>query len=151
MSLIDLAPTTLLYRQNCSVKVTEALAVGALQPRDAHRQQRRRRRFDGMSGMDVPSHPAGTVARPRSTRWRSSTSWSPTKRGLYGGAWLPQLLGDMDVAITIRTGIIRTRPYVQAAAGGWLIPVPELEWREIGWARALPGRVSWLKKVWNKA
>jgi anthranilate synthase component 1 len=93
-----------------------------------------------MSGMDVPQPPRGHLSgAPKVHAMEIIDQLEPTKRGLYGGAWLPQLLGDMDVAITIRTGIIMDRPYVQAAAGGWLIPVPELEWKEIGKARPCPG------------
>ena len=56
----------------------------------------------------------------------------PSKRGLYGGAcgYLSDA-GDMDVAIAIRTGIIKDDTlYVQAAAGVVADSVPEMEWRE---------------------
>ena len=47
--------------------------------------------------------------------------------------------GDMDVAIAIRTGIVKDGTlYVQAAAGVVADSVPELEWKEIeAKARAL--------------
>ena len=56
----------------------------------------------------------------------------PTKRGLYGGACgYLSYAGDMDVAIAIRTGIIKNGTlYVQAAAGVVADSVPELEWKE---------------------
>ncbi len=56
----------------------------------------------------------------------------PTKRGLYGGACgYLSYAGDMDVAIAIRTGIIKDGTlYVQAAAGVVADSVPELEWKE---------------------
>ena len=56
----------------------------------------------------------------------------PTKRGLYGGACgYLSYAGDMDVAIAIRTGIVKDQTlYVQAAAGVVADSVPELEWRE---------------------
>ena len=56
----------------------------------------------------------------------------PSKRGLYGGACgYISYAGDMDVAIAIRTGIIKDDTlYVQAAAGVVADSVPELEWKE---------------------
>ena len=56
----------------------------------------------------------------------------PIKRGIYGGACgYLSYAGDMDVAIAIRTGIIRNQTlYVQAAAGVVADSVPELEWKE---------------------
>ena len=56
----------------------------------------------------------------------------PTKRGLYGGACgYLSYAGDMDVAIAIRTGIVKDGMlYVQAAAGVVADSVPELEWKE---------------------
>ena len=58
--------------------------------------------------------------------------YSFMKRGLYGGACgYLSYSGDMDVAITIRTGIIKDQMlYVQAAAGVVADSVPELEWKE---------------------
>jgi len=52
--------------------------------------------------------------------------------GLYGGAaGYIGFHGDMDVAITIRTGIINDgRLHVQAAAGIVADSVPEAEWNE---------------------
>ena len=56
----------------------------------------------------------------------------PTKRGVYGGACgYLSYAGDMDVAIAIRTGIVKDGTlYVQAAAGVVADSVPELEWKE---------------------
>jgi hypothetical protein len=56
----------------------------------------------------------------------------PTKRGLYGGACgYISYAGDMDVAIAIRTGIVKDQMlHVQAAAGVVADSVPELEWKE---------------------
>ena len=56
----------------------------------------------------------------------------PSKRGIYGGACgYLSFAGDMDVAIAIRTGIIKDGYlYVQAAAGVVADSVPELEWKE---------------------
>jgi anthranilate synthase component 1 len=56
----------------------------------------------------------------------------PIKRGLYGGAvGYLSFSGEMDLAIAIRTGIVRDgNLYVQAAAGVVADSVPESEWQE---------------------
>ena len=56
----------------------------------------------------------------------------PSKRGLYGGACgYLSFGGDMDVAIAIRTGIVKSGMlYVQAAAGVVADSIPEMEWQE---------------------
>jgi anthranilate synthase component 1 len=56
----------------------------------------------------------------------------PNKRGLYGGACgYISYAGDMDVAIAIRTGVIKDGMlYVQAAAGIVADSIPEMEWQE---------------------
>jgi anthranilate synthase component 1 len=56
----------------------------------------------------------------------------PSKRGIYAGAvGYLGFNGDMDLAIAIRTGIVKDQMlYVQAAAGVVADSVPELEWRE---------------------
>jgi anthranilate synthase component I len=54
------------------------------------------------------------------------------KRGIYGGAvGYLSYNGDMDVAIAIRTGIIKDgQLYAQASAGIVADSIPEMEWRE---------------------
>ena len=90
---------------------------------------------DGMTSMDVlkATFPAGTLTgAPKVHAMELIDQLEPTKRGLYGGACgYLSYAGDMDVAIAIRTGIIKngTR-YVQAAAGVVADSVPELEWKE---------------------
>ena len=56
----------------------------------------------------------------------------PVKRGLYGGACgYLSFSGQMDMAIAIRTGIVKDGMlYVQAAAGIVADSVPESEWQE---------------------
>jgi anthranilate synthase component 1 len=56
----------------------------------------------------------------------------PTKRGVYAGAaGYLGFNGDMDLAIAIRTAVIRgNRLYVQAGAGIVADSVPGNEWRE---------------------
>ena len=90
---------------------------------------------DGMTNMDVlrASFPAGTLTgAPKVHAMEVIDRLEPNKRGLYGGACgYLSYAGDMDVAIAIRTGIVKDgQLYVQAAAGVVADSVPELEWRE---------------------
>ena len=90
---------------------------------------------DGMTAMDVlkATFPAGTLTgAPKVHAMELIDQLEPTKRGLYGGACgYLSFAGDMDVAIAIRTGIIKNDTlYVQAAAGVVADSVPELEWAE---------------------
>lgn len=90
---------------------------------------------DGMTSMDVlrATFPAGTLTgAPKVHAMELIDQLEPSKRGLYGGACgYLSYAGDMDVAIAIRTGIIKDQTlYVQAAAGVVADSVPELEWRE---------------------
>jgi anthranilate synthase component 1 len=90
---------------------------------------------DPLSSMDVlrATFPAGTLTgAPKVHAMELIDQLEPTKRGLYGGACgYLSYAGDMDVAIAIRTGIIKDQVlYVQAAAGVVADSVPELEWRE---------------------
>ena len=87
----------------------------------------------GMTSMDVlkATFPAGTGA-PKVHAMELIDQLEPIKRGIYGGACgYLSYAGDMDVAIAIRTGIIKDQMlYVQAAAGVVADSVPELEWKE---------------------
>jgi anthranilate synthase component I len=90
---------------------------------------------DGMTSMDVlkATFPAGTLTgAPKVHAMELIDQLEPTKRGIYGGACgYLSYAGDMDVAIAIRTGIIKDQTlYVQAAAGVVADSVPELEWKE---------------------
>ena len=90
---------------------------------------------EGMSNMDVlkATFPAGTLTgAPKVHAMELIDQLEPSKRGLYGGACgYLSFAGDMDVAIAIRTGIIKDQTlYVQAAAGVVADSVPELEWKE---------------------
>jgi anthranilate synthase component 1 len=134
--LIDLARNDIgRIAKTGSVKVTEAFAVeryshvmhivsnveGVLK--------------DGMSSMDVlrATFPAGTLTgAPKVHAMELIDQLEPVKRGIYGGACgYLNFAGDMDVAIAIRTGIIKDDTlYVQAAAGVVADSVPEMEWRE---------------------
>ena len=90
---------------------------------------------DGMSNLDVfrATFPAGTLTgAPKIRAMEIIDELEPVKRGLYGGACgYLSFAGDMDIAIAIRTGIVKDGTlYVQAAAGVVADSVPELEWQE---------------------
>jgi anthranilate synthase component 1 len=136
LMLIDLARNDIgRIAKTGSVKVTEAFVVeryshvmhivsnveGLLQ--------------EGMSNLDVlrATFPAGTLTgAPKIRAIEIIDELEPSKRGIYGGACgYLSFAGDMDLAITIRTGIVKDNTlYVQAAAGVVADSVPELEWKE---------------------
>jgi anthranilate synthase component 1 len=89
----------------------------------------------GMSNMDVlrASFPAGTLTgAPKVRAMQMIDELEPVRRGIYGGAaGYLSYGGEMDVAIAIRTGIIKDGMlYVQAAAGIVADSDPEMEWLE---------------------
>jgi len=89
----------------------------------------------GLSNFDVlrATFPAGTLSgAPKVRAMEIIDELEPVKRGVYGGAvGYLSFAGDMDLAIAIRTGIVRDNVlYVQAAAGIVADSVPEMEWRE---------------------
>ena len=136
LMLIDLARNDIgRIAQTGSVKVTEAFVVeryshvmhlvsnveGLLKP--------------GTSNLDVlrATFPAGTLTgAPKVRAMELIDELEPVKRGIYGGACgYLSFAGDMDVAIAIRTGIVKDHTlYVQAAAGVVADSIPEMEWRE---------------------
>lgn len=90
---------------------------------------------DGHSNLDVlkATFPAGTLSgAPKIRAMELIDELERTKRGIYGGACgYLSFGGEMDVAIAIRTGVIKDGMlYVQAAAGIVADSVPELEWEE---------------------
>ena len=77
--------------------------------------------------------PAGTLSgAPKVRAMELIDELEPVQRGIYGGACgYLSFAGDMDLAIAIRTGIVKNGMlYVQAAAGIVADSVPELEWQE---------------------
>jgi len=89
----------------------------------------------GMTNLDVlrATFPAGTLSgAPKVRAMEIIDELEPVKRGIYGGAvGYLSFAGDMDLAITIRTGIIKGNVlYAQAAAGIVADSVPESEWNE---------------------
>jgi anthranilate synthase component I len=89
----------------------------------------------GLSAMDVlkATFPAGTVSGAAKVRaMEIIDELEPTKRGIYAGAvGYLGFNGDMDVAIALRTAVIKNDMlYVQAGAGIVADSVPESEWQE---------------------
>jgi anthranilate synthase component 1 len=90
---------------------------------------------EGMTNLDVlrATFPAGTLTgAPKIRAMELIDELEPVKRGIYGGACgYLSYAGDMDVAIAIRTGIVKDGElHVQASAGVVADSVPELEWKE---------------------
>ncbi|MCP5266484.1 MAG: anthranilate synthase component I [Burkholderiaceae bacterium] len=89
----------------------------------------------GMDAIDVlrASFPAGTLTgAPKVRAMEIIDELEISKRGIYGGACgYLSYTGDMDVAIAIRTGVVRDgQLFVQAAAGIVYDSIPENEWQE---------------------
>ncbi|GIX31454.1 MAG: anthranilate synthase component I [Porticoccaceae bacterium] len=97
----------------------------------------------GLGPVDVlrATLPAGTLSgAPKIRAMEIIDELEPVKRGIYGGAvgyigWN----GNMDMAIAIRTAVIKDKTlYVQAGGGVVADSVPALEWKEtMNKARAL--------------
>jgi anthranilate synthase component I len=134
--LIDLARNDIgRIAKTGSVKVTEAFAVERYSHVMHIVSNVEGILDDGMTSIDVlkATFPAGTLSgAPKVHAMEVIDRLEPTKRGIYGGACgYLSYAGDMDVAIAIRTGIIKDQVlYVQAAAGVVADSVPELEWKE---------------------
>tara|TARA_Y100000741_G_C18255755_1_gene558889 strand:- start:1037 stop:2479 length:1443 start_codon:yes stop_codon:yes gene_type:complete len=88
-----------------------------------------------LSAIDLfrATFPAGTVSgAPKIRAMEIIDEFEPVKRGIYGGAigylsWQ----GNMDMAIAIRTAVIKDEMLYIQAGGGWVADsVPELEWKE---------------------
>ncbi len=89
----------------------------------------------GMSNLDVlkATFPAGTLTgAPKVHAMEIIDELEPIKRGIYGGACgYLSFSGEMDLAIAIRTGIVKDGMlHVQAAAGVVADSIPENEWQE---------------------
>ncbi len=88
-----------------------------------------------MDAMDVlrATFPAGTVSgSPKVRAMEIIDELEPTKRGVYAGAvGYLGFNGDMDLAIAIRTAVVKNQMlYVQAGAGIVADSVPQSEWEE---------------------
>ena len=134
--LIDLARNDIgRIAQTGTVKVTEAFVVERYSHVMHIVSNVEGLLHEGMTSMDVlkAAFPAGTLTgAPKVHAMELIDQLEPVKRGVYGGACgYLSYAGDMDVAIAIRTGIIKDGTlYVQAAAGVVADSVPELEWKE---------------------
>jgi anthranilate synthase component 1 len=89
----------------------------------------------GVDALDVfkASFPAGTVTgAPKVRAMQIIDELEPVKRGVYSGAvGYLGFNGDMDVAIAIRTAVVKDgRLHVQAAAGVVADSDPQSEWQE---------------------
>ena len=89
----------------------------------------------GLGPLEVlaATFPAGTLSgAPKIRAMEIIDEVEPTKRGVYGGA--VGYIGfndDMDMAIAIRTAVVKDgRLYVQAGGGIVADSVPDLEWKE---------------------
>ncbi len=134
--LIDLARNDIgRIAKTGSVKVTEAFAVERYSHVMHTVSNVEGLLKDGMTSLDVlrATFPAGTLTgAPKIRAMELIDQLEPVKRGIYGGACgYLSFAGDMDVAISIRTGIVKDQVlHVQAAAGVVADSVPELEWKE---------------------
>ena len=136
LMLIDLARNDLgRIARIGSVKVTEAFAI----ERYSHvmhlvsNVEAVLRPEVGQLDVLRATFPAGTLSgAPKVRAMEIIDELEPVQRGIYGGACgYLSFAGDMDVAIAIRTGIVKDEHlYVQAAAGIVSDSVPELEWAE---------------------
>jgi anthranilate synthase component 1 len=136
LMLIDLARNDIgRIARTGSVKVTEAFAVERYSHVMHIVSNVEGILKDGTSSLDVlrATFPAGTLSgAPKIRAMEIIDELEPVKRGIYGGACgYLSFAGDMDLAIAIRTGIVKDQTlYVQAAAGVVADSVPELEWQE---------------------
>ena len=136
LMLIDLARNDIgRIAQTGSVKVTDAFAIERYSHVMHIVSNVEGRLLPGLSSLDVlrATFPAGTLTgAPKIRAMQIIDELEPVKRGIYGGACgYLSFAGDMDVAIAIRTGIVKDNTlYVQAAAGVVADSVPEMEWRE---------------------
>ncbi|MBK6470008.1 MAG: anthranilate synthase component I [Betaproteobacteria bacterium] len=136
LMLIDLARNDIgRIARTGSVKVTEAFAIERYSHVMHIVSNVEGLLKDGIGNLDVlkATFPAGTLSgAPKIRAMEIIDELEPVQRGIYGGACgYLSFAGDMDVAIAIRTGIIKDQTlYVQAAAGVVADSVPEMEWRE---------------------
>ena len=134
--LIDLARNDIgRIAETGTVKVTEAFGIERYSHVMHIVSNVEGRLRPGLSALDVlkASFPAGTLSgAPKIRAMEIIDELEPVERGIYGGAvGYLSFAGDMDVAIAIRTGVVKDQTlYVQAGAGVVADSVPELEWKE---------------------
>ncbi len=118
-----------------SVKVTEQMVVERYSHVMHIVSNVEGRLAPGCDALDVlrASFPAGTVTgAPKVRAMQIIDELEPVKRGVYSGAvGYLGFNGDMDVAIAIRTAVVKDEVlHVQAAAGIVADSDPQSEWRE---------------------
>jgi anthranilate synthase component 1 len=118
-----------------SVKVTEKMVVERYSHVMHIVSNVEGRARPGLDAIDVlrASFPAGTVTgAPKVRAMQIIDELEPVKRGIYSGAvGYLGFNGDMDVAIAIRTAVVKDgRLHVQAAAGIVADSDPRSEWLE---------------------
>jgi len=134
--LIDLARNDLgRISEIGSVKVTDRLVIEKYSHVQHIVSNVEGKLKDGLSNLDVlrATFPAGTLTgAPKVRAMEVIDELEISKRGIYGGACgYLSFGGEMDVAIAIRTGVIKDgNLYVQAAAGIVADSIAEMEWQE---------------------
>lgn len=118
-----------------SVKVTEQMAIERYSHVMHIVSNVEGKLKSGLTNIDVlrATFPAGTVSgAPKVRAMEIIDELEPSKRGIYSGAvGYLSFQGDMDLAIAIRTAVIKDDVlYVQAGAGIVADSVPENEWQE---------------------
>jgi len=134
--LIDLARNDVgRIAKTGSVKVTDSMSIEKYSHVQHIVSSVEGHLLDNMSNMDVlrATFPAGTLSgAPKIRAIEIIDEMEIVKRGVYGGAvGYLSFSGDMDVAIAIRTGVIRDGVlHSQAGAGVVADSDPTAEWKE---------------------
>jgi anthranilate synthase component 1 len=134
--LIDLARNDVgRIAKTGTVKVTDSMAIEKYSHVQHIVSSVEGELLDNMSNMDVlrATFPAGTLSgAPKIRAMEIIDEMEIVKRGVYGGAvGYLSFSGDMDVAIAIRTGVIRNGVlHSQAGAGVVADSNPTAEWKE---------------------
>ncbi len=134
--LIDLARNDVgRIAKTGSVKVTDSMSIEKYSHVQHIVSSVEGELIDNMSNMDVlrATFPAGTLSgAPKIRAMEIIDEMEIVKRGIYGGAvGYLSFSGDMDVAIAIRTGVIRDGVlHSQAGAGVVADSDPTAEWKE---------------------
>jgi len=134
--LIDLARNDVgRIAKTGSVKVTDSMSIEKYSHVQHIVSSVEGELLDHMSNMDVlrATFPAGTLSgAPKIRAMEIIDEMEIVKRGVYGGAvGYLSFSGDMDVAIAIRTGVIRNGMlHSQAGAGVVADSDPTAEWKE---------------------
>ncbi|OFA00056.1 anthranilate synthase component I [Duganella phyllosphaerae] len=134
--LIDLARNDLgRISETGTVKVTDRLVIEKYSHVQHIVSNVEGKLKSGLSNLDVlrATFPAGTLTgAPKVRAMEVIDELEISKRGIYGGACgYLSFGGEMDVAIAIRTGVIKDGMlYVQAAAGIVADSIAEMEWQE---------------------